>query len=87
MAPAEAAGLVDVRVANNGVESAVSSADEFTYNAVTSTSLSSNPVGPITQGTLITFTASVTGSPSVVAASFYYDYGAAGQFQIARPST
>ena len=82
VAPAEAAGLVDVRVANNGVESAVSSADEFTYNAVTSTSLSSNPVGPITQGTSITFTASVTGSPSVGAVSFYYDYGAAGQFQI-----
>ncbi len=53
-----------------------------TINNATTTSLTSNPVGPITQGTSVTFTADITGSPSVGTVSFYYDYGAADQFQI-----
>ncbi len=76
------AGVVDVTVVTSQGTSATSSVDQFTYNAATTTSLSSNPVGPITQGTSVTFTATVSGSPSVGAVSFYYDYGAADQFQI-----
>ena len=54
----------------------------LTRVASTTTTLTSNPVGPITQGTSITFTATISGSPSVGAVSFYYNYGQSGQFQI-----
>ena len=75
-------GVVNVTVVTPNGTSATSSADQFTYNAPTTTSLTSNPVGPITQGTPITFTANITGDPSVGTVSFYYDYGAGDQFQI-----
>ena len=51
-------------------------------NAATTTSLTSNPAGPITQGTPVAFTANITGNPSVGTVSFYYDYGQPDQFQI-----
>ena len=75
-------GEVDVTVVTAGGTSATSSADQFTYNAAATTSLTSNPVGPITQGTSVTFTADITGSPSVGTVSFYFDYGQSDQFQI-----
>ena len=53
-------GVVDVTVTVPiGGTSATSNADQFTYNVVTTTSVASNPVGPITQGTAVTFTASI----------------------------
>ena len=73
---------VNVTVANVAGTSPTSSSDLFTYNAATNTTLTSNPVGPITQGTSITFTATITGSPNVGSVSFFYDYGQADQFQI-----
>ena len=54
----------------------------ITVNQTTSTTVSSNPIGPITQGTSVNFTASITGSPSVGTVAFYFDFGQADQFQI-----
>ena len=56
--------------------------DTITVNQTTTTSLTSNPVGPITQGDSVDFTANISGSPSVGTVSFYFDYGQADQFQI-----
>ncbi len=64
---------------------AVSQPYTVTVNNATTTSLTSNPVGPITQGAPVTFAATITGSPSVGSVSFYFDYGAADQFQIGAP--
>jgi hypothetical protein len=65
-------GLVDVTVTTPlGGTSATSSADQFTYDAATNTSVSSTPASPITQGTSISFTATITGSPSVGTVTFY----------------
>jgi IPT/TIG domain/Bacterial Ig-like domain (group 3) len=77
------AGRVDVTVSvpGSGV-SATSPADDFTYITATTTSLTSNPVGPITEGTSVSFIATIGGTPSVGTVSFYYDYGAPDQIQI-----
>ena len=56
--------------------------DTIAVNQVTTTSLTSNPVGPITQGDSVDFTANISGSPSVGTVSFYFDYGQADQFEI-----
>ncbi len=65
-------GVVDVTVATPlGGTSATSSADQFTYDAATNTNVTSTPASPITQGTSITFTATITGSPSVGTVTFY----------------
>jgi IPT/TIG domain/Right handed beta helix region len=80
--PAEAAGTVDITVTGALGTSAQSASDQFTYNVATTTSVTSNPVGPIAQGTSVTFTAITTGNPNVGVVSFYYDYGAPDQFEI-----
>ena len=56
----------------------------ITKVTATTTSLTSNPVGPITQGTSVTFTATIANANpgSVGTVSFYYNYGLTGQFQI-----
>ncbi len=51
-------------------------------NQTTTTSVTSNPVGPITQGTSVDFTATISGSPGVGTVSFYDNFGQSGQFQI-----
>ncbi len=51
-------------------------------NQPTTTSVTSNPVGPITQGTSVDFTATISGSPGVGTVSFYDNFGQSGQFQI-----
>ncbi len=56
----------------------------ITANQATSTSLTSNPVGPIVQGDSVTFTADVANANpgNVGTVSFYYDYGQPDQIQI-----
>ena len=54
----------------------------ITVNQTTTTSVTSNPVGPITQGDSVNFTADITGSPSVGSVSFYFDFGQSDQLQI-----
>ena len=80
--PAECAGTVEISVVGPLGTSAPSASDQFSYDAATTTSITSNPVGPITLGTAVTFAATITGDPSVGAVSFYFDYGAPDQFQI-----
>ncbi len=55
-----------------------------TTGVTTTTSLSSNPVGPITQGTAVDFTATIANSNpgDVGTVSFYYDYGQPDQILI-----
>ncbi|OWK37763.1 Ig-like domain repeat protein [Fimbriiglobus ruber] len=45
--------------------------ESVTVNTATTTTVTSTPVSPITAGTSITFTASVSGSPSVGTVTFY----------------
>jgi large repetitive protein len=82
--PTEGAGTVDISVTGPLGTSAQSPSDQFTYNATTTTSVTSNPVGPITQETPVAFTATISNANpgSVGTVSFYYDYGASDQFQI-----
>jgi Bacterial Ig-like domain (group 3)/Beta-propeller repeat/Dockerin type I domain len=56
----------------------------LTVNQATTTSVSSNPVGPITQGDSVSFTADIADANpgSVGSVSFYFDYGQPDQFQI-----
>jgi trimeric autotransporter adhesin len=56
----------------------------FTYNDATTTSVTSDPVGPIIQGDAVSFTATIANADpgDVGTVSFYFDYGAADQFQI-----
>ena len=68
---------VDVNYTGNTVTITVVSS-----GVSTTTSLTSNPVGPITQGTSVDFTATISGSPSVGTVSFYYDYGQTDQIII-----
>jgi IPT/TIG domain/Bacterial Ig-like domain (group 3)/Dockerin type I domain len=78
-------GAVDVTVTIPvGGTSSTSSADLFTYNASTTTSVTSNPVGPITQGDSVDFTATISNANpgNVGTVSFYFDYGQPDQFQI-----
>jgi Bacterial Ig-like domain (group 3)/Dockerin type I domain len=58
------------------------SGDQFVVNAVSTTSVTSNPVGPITQGTSVNFTATVAPAGNVGTVSFYFDYGQIDQIQI-----
>jgi hypothetical protein len=48
-------------------------------NAATTTTVTSTPSSPITQGTSITFTAAITGSPSVGTVTFYAGPGQTNQ--------
>ncbi len=48
-----------------------SSAAALTVNAATTTSVTSNPVGPLTPNEPVTFTATIAGSPSVGTVTFY----------------
>jgi Bacterial Ig-like domain (group 3)/IPT/TIG domain/Dockerin type I domain len=78
-------GVVDVTVTIPvGGTSATSSNDQFTYIASTTTAVTSNPVGPITQGTSATFTATISNANpgNVGTVSFYFDFGQPDQFQI-----
>ena len=77
-------GVIDVTVVTVDGTSATSSADQFMYNVATTVSLTSNPVGPITQGTSITFTANILNANpgNIGTVSFYFDYGQPDQFQI-----
>ena len=58
-----------------------------TVSSFTNTTVTSDPVGPITLGTSVTFTANITNANpgDAGSVSFYYDYGQGGQFQIGGP--
>ena len=76
------AGPYPITVVTTGPGGGTTSAVTFTVLTATTTSLSSNPVGPITVGTSVDFTATISGSPSVGTVSFYYDYGQTDQIII-----
>ena len=74
VAPAEAAGTVDITVANpGGTRSATSSADQYTYVAAPTVTGVSPSSGPLAGGTTVTVSGSgfMVNSSSVVAAVYF----------------
>jgi hypothetical protein len=71
--PPEAAGTVDITVTTAGGTSMTSSADQFTYQLQSSTTMVSSSENPSTLGDTVTFTATVTPSTATGTIDFVID--------------
>jgi hypothetical protein len=78
-APSTYNGYQYEAVFTNFIGSATTTAATLTVNAATSTSVSSNPMGPLSPDEPVTFTASISGDPGVGTVSFYAGPGLTNQ--------
>jgi Bacterial Ig-like domain (group 3) len=68
-------GFLYQAVFTNSIGSVSTSAASLIVNAATSTTIISNPAGPLTQSEPVTFTATIAGAPNVGTVTFYSDPG------------